>query len=477
MSTKSVKGRKAGTACDRCYALKERCTRSSNIVSCTRCQRLDQRCTTIRPVRKAGRRVHRPETTAPPRTTRSSQSSTDTISVRSIDIEKWLFNETDLDVEEKQSLTFLLAQPENLEKYPVNPSFQGAEQRSLAAALPTALSTLKHAYMAFAGALKLLHMETGTEKEKSASLRHASVAMQTLRCFVVSNSKDAAVCLTLGASLALFVYSVVGVGVADICRYCLSTTSPFIGTLQSSAHSDIRPWQSVLILLETMECLVYRRKPTLRIECRGTATIDRHVGLCLPLLPYYYDLCDISHSLVHTTDPDYLIHLQKQLDKTHNALLSWQPSPSGNFINELDTAEVLSFLTQARVYRLAALLVSHRLQHVFGEQDRQARIWSNEIMMDLDLTREIIKRPIRCVTLPFVVAAVEVTSTEARVKTLEDVDQYVDQFTPVVQKATRSFLERIWHERDQRLTACWLDSIHKPCVILHSIDPSMFPCP
>jgi hypothetical protein len=472
MTAPPAQSRKNGTACDRCYELKERCSRTSTDLACARCERLDQNCTSSRPVRRAGRRpCHRQKESLG--TTLSSQTST--ASTQTIHIGAWLVNTPDLSLEEKDLLMLLLARPEHLNYYPVSRSFQVAEQRSLAALLPAALPILKHAYLAYAVALKLLQPGNSSEVEKSASLRYASAAMNTLRSFPVSSSQDAAICLTLGASLALFVYSVVGVGVADICHYCLSITNPFLEIGEPGQESDMRPWQGVLVLLETMECLVYRRKPTLRISPGATQNVDRHLGLCWPLLPFYYDLCDISYLQANTVDTCYLDYLQKQLDGIHNAIQVWQPSQPIGFINQFETAEVINLLTQARVYRLAGLLVSHRLRYLFGEQDSQAKIWSKEIMMELELSRRISKTRVRSVTLPFVVAAVEIQDTGERIETLQNVYEYVDQFTPVVQKATRTFLSRIWHERDVQVTTCWFDSVHKPCVVLHAIDSTRFP--
>lgn len=472
MPAPSAQSRKNGTACDRCYELNERCARASNTVSCTRCKRLELDCTSIRPVRRAGRRPRHWQNKFLSATPSSQTNST---SNQSPDVGAWLIDVPGLNLEEKYLLMMLLTRPEHLEFYPVSPSFQAAEQRSLAAALPAALPILKHAYLAYAGALKLLQPGTATEAEKSASLRYASSAMNTLRSLDVSSAQDAAVCLTLGASLALVVYSVVGVGVADICHYCLNTTNPFLGMWTRDVDPNIIPWQSVLVLLETMECLVYRRKPTLRVWIGALESVDRHLGLCLPLLPFYYDLCDTSHLQANTTDTSYLAHLQKKLEGTRTAIQAWQPSQPDGFINRFETAEAVNLLAQARVYRLAGLLVSHRLRYVFEDQDSQADIWSKEIMMELELAHRISKTRIRCVTLPFIVAAVEIQETGKRIEALQNVDEYVDKFTPILQKATVKFLSRVWRERDLQETKCWFDSIHKPCAVLHAIDSTCFP--
>lgn len=202
--------------------------------------------------------------------------------------------------------------------------------------------------------------------------------------------------------------------------------------------------------------------------------VDHHLGLFVPLLPYYYDLCIISHSLRSSTDTSYSVHIRKQLQAIQTAIEGWQPSNPGEFINRFETAEVIKLLAQAKVYRLAGLLVSHRLRYVFGQQHSQADIWSKEIMMELELAHRITKQSIRCVTLPFIVAAIEIRDPSERLEALQNVDEYVDQYTPVEQEATTLFLDRVWHERDVKITTCWLDSVYKPCVVLNSIDAACF---
>jgi hypothetical protein len=367
---------------------------------------------------------------------------------------------------------FLLGQPENLNCYVVGSSFQVAEQQSLVSPLPAALPLLKDAYLAYAGAMKLLQPGAGTPVDKNIGLRHASTAMTTLMSLPVATLQDATLCLTLGTVLALYVYSAVGVGMADISRYCLATTSSLLEI--TGADTEVKSWQGLLVLMDIMDCVVHRRKPTLRIQLPMLESVDRHLGLCLPLLPYYYDLCVISHTLRCGTDTSYSAHVRKSLDEIHRAIEEWQPSHQGNLIDQFEAAEVVSLLAQARVYRLAGLLVSHRLRYVFGQQDDQANTWSNEIMMELELAHRVTKRPTRYVTIPFIAAAVEIRNPNARLKALRNVDEYVDQFTPVVQEATKIFLERVWHERDVKITSCWFDSVSKPCVVLSSIDATCF---
>jgi hypothetical protein len=377
----------------------------------------------------------------------------------------------DLQPEEKELLLFLLSQPESLDQFVVCSSFQAEQQHSLATQLPAAPPLLKDAYLACAITLRQLQSGSVTDMDTSTCIGYISKAMSALRSLPVLRSQDTVLCHTLGSVLAFSIYSAIGVGVPDICRYCLGTTNPFVGTTMSDAHKD--PWESFLVLLETMDCLVYRRKPTRTIQIPAFV-VDRRLGLCLPLLPYYHDLCVISNSLLNTTDVSILARLQKQLDGIHAAVESWQPSHSDQLVEQFDSADIVNLLAQAKVYRLGALLVGHRLRFPFGCEDVQAEIWSKEAMMEFEIAKRVTKRSLRFVTLPFIVAAVEVRDKSLRFKTLQCVDDYVDHFAPFMRKATKTFLSRVWHERDLNLTSRWFDSIHKPCPVIDSIDATCF---
>ncbi|OAP60445.1 hypothetical protein AYL99_05447 [Fonsecaea erecta] len=365
---------------------------------------------------------------------------------------------------------FLLYKPQTLQLIVVTPSFEAAEQKSLEAPLPTALPILKDAYLAYAGRLKAFHADKTVDVNVDANLRQASSAMRTLRMLSVTSSDDAALCLNLGTALALYIYAAVGVGVPEVCHYCLSTAKPYIQHTASIPETE--PQLIFLVLLEIMDCAVYRRKPTLRIQSPPAEGVDRHLGLCLPLLPYYYDLCAISHSLVDARSASFIRTLNQHLRSIQAAVNAWQPSTPEHFVKEFSSLEVVHLLAQARVYRLAALLMAHRLQHNFGQEDGQADIWSREVLMELELARRTTQRSIRFVTLPFIIAAIEIRDPTERNKVVQDVDEYVDRFMPVVQGVTKTFLSRIWRQRDAQEISSWFDSLHKPCVVMDYLSAS-----
>jgi hypothetical protein len=447
----AVRIRKFRTACDRCYELKERCVRGV-AAACTRCQRLDFVCSTNRPVRPTGRR---------PRLSKSESSADMGISLR-----QKLHDE--LSPKERDLMTFLLDRPESLEYLVVASSFQIAQQRSLTASLSSSFPLLKDAYLACADALFSLHTGRSTNEIKFSSLGHASSAMRILRSLSVTTTQDAALCLSIGAALSLYVYSAVGDGIAHISHYCISASSPYMET--GSVDEAMDSNYSFLVLLQIMECLVHRREPTRISLSRLSERVDRHLGLCLPLLPLYHDLCAASYTLANDGNTNCLARVHQKLDQIEAAVGNWVPSCLPQIGEHFSSVEMVDLLAQARVYRLAALLVSHRLRHVFGSEDDKADLLSKEIMMELRLAKTMTKEPLRCVTLPFIIAAIEVRDTDTRLKTLCAVDDYVDKFAPVIQKATKMFLTRVWHEREAKMISCWFDSVHKPCVVLDAID-------
>lgn len=453
------------TACDRCYELKERCERAATSTPCVRCQRLDLACSTVRPVRPVGRRARRENSLVSKRTASKRRGPLQD----QPGIYSCLDMLPDQQPEEKELLLFLLNQPGSLDYYVVCPSFQAEQQQLLAVQLSAALPFLKDALLACAVTLKQLQSGTATDMDPNISVSYISKAMNALRSLPVLSSRDVVLCHALGSMLAFSIYSAIGVGVPDICRYCLGTTSPFMGTMMADAHKD--PWQSFLVLLEITDCLVYRKTPTIRIQIAASVSVvDCHLGLCLPLLPYYHDLCVISNSLLHTNDVGTSARLEKQLDDIHCAVELWQPPQLDQLGEKFDSAETIHLLAQAKVYRLGALLLGHRLRFPFGHEDALAEIWSKEVMMELEMAKQVTKRSMRFVTLPFIVAATEVRNENLRFKALQHVDDWVDHFAPLLQKTTKIFLSRVWQERDLNPTSRWFDSIYKPCPVLDSIN-------
>lgn len=453
-------------SCDRCYQLKEKCVWPPNIATCSRCKRLNLVCQTLRPQRPAGRK---PRYDSPSLRNRVGETSS-TPTGDGIIVSTILRNNPELSQEEEALLLFFLGRPDNLEPYVICPSFTYAEQRSLTAPLPSALPILKDALLACAKVLQRTSNPASTDQD--IGLRRAASAVESLRSLSRVNPENVAIYLALGRLITTFVYSAVGYGALEICRYTLGAVEPHMEMIQSDPNTS--SWVNFLVLLEIVECIIHHQKPTIRLQGVQLQMIGRYLGLCLPLLPYYYDLCVISHSLHSTTDTSIGAVLLGQLDSISHKVQALQPSQPRDFLQRFESPEVIHMLAQVKVYRWAALLFSHRLRCKFGEEDRQAAIWSQEIIMELEVARSITNRPVYYVTLPYLIAAVEITGAASRAKALGDVDIYVDHFIPVVKNETKAFLVRVWQERDRSRFSRWFDSTIKPCVVLHSINASVF---
>ncbi|UKZ50471.1 hypothetical protein TrVGV298_004734 [Trichoderma virens] len=279
---------------------------------------------------------------------------------------------------------------------------------------------LKDAFLSYASGLQFVQTGVAVDVDVNASHRYASSAIEVLRSLNVTNIQEAILCLTLGKVLVLSVYSLIGVGAAEICQYCLNTAMVYTNAT-ISWDQDVVSQHSFLMFMETIDCLVHCRKPTQRFPPQQAAIMDRYLGLCLSLLPYYYDLCVINHSMVNNTDTSYLVYLYKKLDEVRVAVDAWRPPPLGDLMHHVETVDMINLLAQAKVYRLAALLVIHRLRYPFGQQDGQANVWANEIMKEFELADWATKQATRCVTMPYIVAAVEIQDFSLRVRALENV--------------------------------------------------------
>ncbi|KAH8809240.1 hypothetical protein F5884DRAFT_794889 [Xylogone sp. PMI_703] len=464
-------------ACDRCYTVKEKCVKPADNATCTRCRRLNLVCQTFRPVRKAGRKPY-PDELPSSKVARNAPSSVPLKAIaHPIQPEDrisstLLRSDPNLLPAEKTLLLFLLSEPDHLEPYVVGRSFTYAEQRSLIALLPTAFPILKDALLACAGVLKRSLGGDTSEVTEDINLSRASSAMLSLRSLLVTNQKEAAVCLALSRLLTTFIYSAVGDGAREVCRHTFTMTGPYMDVLWADPNTG--PWINYLYLLEIMECIIHCKRPTSKFQGPYLRIVDRYLGLSLPLLPYYHELCVASHQL-HTM-PDHGIgaRILTRLDYIDRKVEAWQPSQPGDFLQRFDSTEVIHMLAQAKVYRLAALLLSHRLRYKFGEEDSCAAQWSQEVIMELELASHITNRPVHYVALPYIIAAVEITDTLSQVQALAKVDTYADHFIPVVKDQTKSFLLRVWRERDTFESSSWFSCMSKPCVVLHAIDTTLF---
>ncbi|CAM1509153.1 Fc.00g028920.m01.CDS01 [Cosmosporella sp. VM-42] len=219
--------------------------------------------------------------------------------------------------------------------------------------------------------------------------------------------KDAAVTLILGQVLLVY----------NTLASCSSSR-----TITRSALLCVRSWYPTLlqhpaldsialapVLADTVECLIRRELPVLRLPDTERVVVDRLLGVCLPLLQLIYDLCEQSYQAkigapkLDGRDPYF---------EVEQKLNTWIPTLPPDFFTKYQASEGAAILAQARLYRTAALLVIHRLRFPLGLENRLASSYAASILQDLSI---FMKWPTDGVTglgldFPLLVAVLELPS-------------------------------------------------------------------
>lgn len=155
---------------------------------------------------------------------------------------------------------------------------------------------------------------------------------------------------------------------------------------------------------ETAECLVRCRLPTLRYQPPSSPCIDRYMGLCAPLMPQLYDISQLSNDLLNNVAGN----IGQRFKTLEAAVQNWRPSVPPEFMDTFSSVEVSHMICQASVMQTAALLVMHRLQHPFGEEEGKAHAMASLIVTQIDSTRRVTGETPLYVDFPLLVACLEI---------------------------------------------------------------------
>lgn len=201
----------------------------------------------------------------------------------------------------------------------------------------------------------------------------------------ITGAEDAAVLLLLGQALLVYNTLIPSPDTHIITR----------GTLLSVRHwypalikrSDLNAVTMTPVLMDTIECLIRREVPVIQVPPPDHCVADRFVGLCSSLLPLLYELCVQSHQAkTGTTDPlvpcsgDDKTDLYSEIEKK---IRTWTPALPSDFFTAYSSWEANLIRTQARCYRIATLLVIHRLRFPLGMEDKIGQSYADEILQDL----------------------------------------------------------------------------------------------
>ncbi|KAK2049367.1 hypothetical protein LZ31DRAFT_562543 [Colletotrichum somersetense] len=361
-----------------------------------------------------------------------------------------------LNTVERKSLSRLLHKS-NFMEYFVGPSFVENMQVDMMVHLFSMFEQGKDAYiamyMAFASSMGL---ETG-EYDPDANLQRGAMAVEQLRSCRLPTLKRDELLPWAGVGLGIVYFSnmALGTSAAPVRRYILSHIRHLLGTAQISSSRT----HYILVYLTAVdinECLMLRELPVCGIAPPEDGHVDAYVGVCMPLLQYLYDLCRISYHLHYEVGVEEQMLELAELEKTIEA---WQPVIPPDFTKRFTTSEVIHMLAQSRIYKTAAMLFIHRLRHKFGDRDETASAMAKSIISDLKMTLTVSKDMQRCVSFPYMLAAIEARDAAERESALEAMSSVADSFNALYKTNMTIFLRALWDMKDANPGMSWLDMV------------------
>ncbi|KAK2027057.1 hypothetical protein LX32DRAFT_455782 [Colletotrichum zoysiae] len=361
-----------------------------------------------------------------------------------------------LNTVERKSLSRLLHKS-NFMEYFVGPSFVENMQVDMTVHLFSMFDQGKDAYIAMYTAFAAsMGLETG-EYDPEANLQRGAMAVEQLRSCRLPTLKRDELLPWAGVGLGIVYFSnmALGTSAAPVRRYILSHIRHLLGTAQISSSRT----HYILVYLTAVdinECLMLRELPVCGIAPPEDGHVDAYLGVCMPLLQYLYDLCRISYHIHYEVEVEEQMLELARLEETIEA---WQPVIPPDFTKRFTTSEVIHMLAQSRIYKTAAMLFIHRLRHRFGDRDETASAMAKSIISDLKMTLTVSKDMQRCVSFPYMLAAIEARDAAERETALEALSSVADSFNALYKTNVRIFLVALWDMKDANPGMSWLDMV------------------
>ena len=463
-------------ACDRCHAVKEKCRRIPGQSACERCHRLQNTCQSLRPVRTAGRkprhhRNHASTTTAVhvrrARSESSPAASTPTSLVTQVatppsrgsdivSIPRTPSPFADLSDREMFMLRSISHGRPQIEQFLIAPSFLVNHHKTFARHLHNAPAWVKDALIATAALLACEYDPDSPHEDRVIGHRRAASAVSTLRSIKNLDLADLSAVLLLGVSAITFAHHISGSSLA-ICRHALITIKPVHESI-AELDSECLAFFICLILTELEECFLRGEVPTLRFRSElAEGFIDRYMGIAWPMLPYWYDLCEVGFILRQDERPSDS-EIMGILDTIELAAYEWVPTLSEDCASRFLQEEMVSLLCQANIFRWSVLLMVHRLRCPYGTELATGTALSDAILSELRSALRHTKRSGPHAQIPFSVACFELTDPNDRQTALEECEIFVE-YSQQTRINFKDQLTAFWTIKDIRGEVHWCDIV------------------
>ncbi|KAJ5835451.1 hypothetical protein N7447_001477 [Penicillium robsamsonii] len=264
-------------------------------------------------------------------------------------------------------------------------SFIPTSQKAVYVILQLSGPIVTEGYLAFLG-LMSNYQNTLVVRRGEPDMYKAAKGLQRLRSVKISHDYDAACVLFLGQTM--YVFNVLTAPYSStahsIMRSALISAKPWLPRLVTTPIMDTITMTPILI--DTVECLVHREIPIIRLDLQRRVIVDRYLGLCATLLPHFYDICECSNALKienPATGSESYSAIHDRLDGIEESIRRWRPQTPTGLFDSYGQNAVLSMVTQANVYRLAGLLIIHRLRYPLGVEDEAGGKLANGIFSEL----------------------------------------------------------------------------------------------
>ena len=457
-------------SCDRCHRIKAKCVFTPGISSCGRCNRLQHNCTKARVFAQRGRRrkddkflLSKGKSDAffwvdnasypnqiitnhyerPKETAQNFQGDLVTIS-RLIQFPP----------PEYQLLETLWSH-HFVSDFVIGPSFARFFQDMLRRSFANSPEVLRDTHLATAAAF--LQTQRGGTGNESLNLNRTSMSIERLRCFRATDRSQLALLSGLGLSIVTFEILIASAASHAIVAHTLLSLKPWIPVPTRDPELDFN--LNALILLDTVNCLMYREVPIIRYEPTDEIRIDRSVGICCDFLPIMYDACLVSHKRYRATELDQLQSVFSW-SGIKLKIQEWSPVEPSGFIEMYQDNEIVAMRTQASIYQNAVLLLIHRMQHPYGGIDEVGMSWSKCILSSLETCFRVTGSYPLPTFFPLLVASLEVTDHPTRQDIMGAIEtRFQLVFCQFLMKMKR-FLQYVWEARDSGCFLSWEQIIH-----------------
>jgi hypothetical protein len=338
-------------------------------------------------------------------------------------------------------------------------SFIPESQKTVYVILRLSAPILTEGYLAFLG-LMTTYQNSLVMRRNEPDMVKAAKGLQRLRSVKISHDYDAACALFLGQTM--YVFNVLTAPYSNtahaIVRSALMSTKKWIPRLIEAPIMDTITMSPIII--DTVECLVHREIPIIRLHPQRRIIVDRYVGLCATLLPHLYDICECSHTLKINelnAESESRSAIWDRLDGIEETIRRWKAQTPPQLFEKYGQHAVLAMVTQANVYRLAALLVIHRLRYPLGIEDEEAQKLANNIFAELaffakSASKEASALP---VVFPLTVAMFEIQGPG------EDLLERLAAFTIQTVSASRlqDFVKFVRASKESGFEGIWFDLV------------------